>query len=97
MHLGARRTRAVRLSILLAESLAAADRRVTISEGRDGHVAHARDGSHGDNLYVNRKSTGALMRVRPFGGFNMSGTDTKAGGPEYLLFFLQGQAIGERL
>jgi 1-pyrroline-5-carboxylate dehydrogenase len=49
------------------------------------------------NLYVNRKTTGAFMGVHPFGGFNMSGTDSKAGGPDYLLFFLQGKAVGERL
>lgn len=51
---------------------------------------------HVGNLYFNRKSTGAMMGVHPFGGFNMSGTDTKAGGPDYLLFFLQGKAIGDR-
>jgi len=41
------------------------------------------------NLYLNRKSTGALVGVHPFGGFNMSGTDAKVGGPDYLLYFLQ--------
>ncbi len=60
-------------------------------------IARARTRFHAGNLYINRKSTGALMGVHPFGGFNMSGTDTKAGGPDYLLFFLQAQAIGERL
>jgi 1-pyrroline-5-carboxylate dehydrogenase len=60
-------------------------------------IARAREAFHVGNLYINRKSTGALMGVHPFGGFNMSGTDTKAGGPDYLLFFLQAQAIGERL
>ena len=60
-------------------------------------IARARDTFHAGNLYINRKSTGALMGVHPFGGFNMSGTDTKAGGPDYLLFFVQAQAIGERL
>ncbi len=49
------------------------------------------------NLYLNRKSTGALMGVHPFGGFKMSGTDSKAGGPDYLLHFLQGKSVGERL
>jgi 1-pyrroline-5-carboxylate dehydrogenase len=57
----------------------------------------ARSRFHVGNLYVNRKCTGALMGVHPFGGFNMSGTDTKAGGPDYLLFFMQGKAVGERL
>ncbi len=49
------------------------------------------------NLYINRKCTGALVDVQPFGGFNMSGTDAKAGGREHLLQFLQGQSITERL
>lgn len=49
------------------------------------------------NLYINRKCTGALVGVHPFGGFNMSGTDSKAGGPDYLLLFLQGKSISEKL
>lgn len=49
------------------------------------------------NLYFNRKCTGALVGVHPFGGFNMSGTDSKAGGPDYLLLFTQGKSIAERL
>jgi 1-pyrroline-5-carboxylate dehydrogenase len=48
------------------------------------------------NLYLNRKCTGALVGGHPFGGFNMSGTDSKAGGRDYLLLFLQGQAISEK-
>jgi len=47
------------------------------------------------NLYINRKCTGAIVGVHPFGGFNMSGTDAKAGGPDYLLYFLQGKSISE--
>ncbi len=47
------------------------------------------------NLYINRKCTGALVGVHPFGGFNMSGTDSKAGGPDYLLLFTQAKAIAE--
>lgn len=47
------------------------------------------------NLYINRKCTGALVGIQPFGGFNMSGTDSKAGGPDYLLLFLQAKSIGE--
>ena len=43
------------------------------------------------NLYINRKCTGAMVGAHPFGGFNMSGTDSKAGGPEYLLQFLQSE------
>ncbi|HVB13980.1 MAG TPA: L-glutamate gamma-semialdehyde dehydrogenase [Candidatus Dormibacteraeota bacterium] len=62
-----------------------------------GRIAVAKDRFHVGNLYINRKSTGAYMGVHPFGGFNMSGTDTKAGGPDYLLFFVQGQSIAERI
>ncbi|MEO0144177.1 MAG: L-glutamate gamma-semialdehyde dehydrogenase [candidate division WOR-3 bacterium] len=47
------------------------------------------------NLYINRKCTGAIVGVHPFGGFNMSGTDAKAGGPDYLLYFLQGKSVSE--
>ncbi len=49
------------------------------------------------NLYINRKCTGALVGVQPFGGFNMSGTDSKAGGRDYLLQFLQAKSICQRL
>ncbi|HMC82763.1 MAG TPA: L-glutamate gamma-semialdehyde dehydrogenase, partial [Candidatus Polarisedimenticolia bacterium] len=50
---------------------------------------------HVGNLYLNRKCTGALVGVHPFGGFNMSGTDSKAGGRDYLLLFLQAKAISQ--
>ena len=49
------------------------------------------------NLYINRKCTGAMVGAHPFGGFNMSGTDSKAGGPDYLLQFLQAKSIAEKL
>ncbi len=49
------------------------------------------------NLYLNRKCTGALVGVHPFGGFNMSGTDSKAGGREYLYLFTQAKAISEKI
>jgi 1-pyrroline-5-carboxylate dehydrogenase len=49
------------------------------------------------NLYFNRKCTGALVGGHPFGGFNMSGTDSKAGGPDYLLLFTQAKTVTERL
>lgn len=52
---------------------------------------------HVGNLYFNRKCTGALVGVQPFGGFNMSGTDSKAGGRDYLLLFLQGKSISEKI
>ena len=48
------------------------------------------------NLYLNRKCTGALVGVQPFGGFNLSGTDSKAGGPDYLGHFLQIKSVSER-
>lgn len=49
------------------------------------------------NLYLNRKCTGAMVGAHPFGGFNMSGTDSKAGGPDYLLWFLQAKSIAEKV
>jgi 1-pyrroline-5-carboxylate dehydrogenase len=49
------------------------------------------------NLYLNRKCTGALVGVHPFGGFNMSGTDSKAGGRDYLLLFLQAKSVAEKI
>jgi 1-pyrroline-5-carboxylate dehydrogenase len=57
----------------------------------------AREEFHVGNLYFNRKSTGAMVGAHPFGGFNMSGTDSKAGGPDYLLLFTQAKSIGEKL
>lgn len=57
----------------------------------------ARKEFHVGNLYFNRKCTGALVGVTPFGGFNMSGTDSKAGGHDYLLLFLQAQSVSEAL
>jgi 1-pyrroline-5-carboxylate dehydrogenase len=52
---------------------------------------------HVGNLYLNRKCTGAMVGAHPFGGFNLSGTDSKAGGPEYLLLFTQAKSIAERV
>lgn len=49
------------------------------------------------NLYLNRKCTGALVGVHPFGGFNMSGTDSKAGGRDYLGLFLQAKSIARKV
>ena len=57
----------------------------------------AADEFHVGNLYFNRKCTGALVGVHPFGGFNMSGTDSKAGGPDYLLLLTQAKSIAEKL
>jgi 1-pyrroline-5-carboxylate dehydrogenase len=58
---------------------------------------HASRVFHVGNLYFNRKSTGAMVGAHPFGGFNMSGTDSKAGGPDYLLLFTQGKSVAEKL
>jgi 1-pyrroline-5-carboxylate dehydrogenase len=60
-------------------------------------IDRAADDFHVGNLYFNRKCTGALVGVHPFGGFNMSGTDSKAGGPDYLLLFTQAKSIAEKL
>ncbi|TML07444.1 MAG: aldehyde dehydrogenase family protein, partial [Actinobacteria bacterium] len=59
-------------------------------------IEQARRRFHVGNLYVNRKCTGALTGAHPFGGFNLSGTDSKAGGPDYLLFFLQAKSVAVR-
>lgn len=61
------------------------------------HIAYAEKHMHCGNLYFNRKCTGALVGVHPFGGFNMSGTDSKAGGRDYLLLFTQAKAVSEKL
>ena len=60
-------------------------------------LERARRDFHVGNLYLNRKCTGALVGVHPFGGFNMSGTDSKAGGREYLLQFMQGKSIAQKI
>jgi 1-pyrroline-5-carboxylate dehydrogenase len=61
------------------------------------HVREAYERFFVGNLYVNRKCTGAMVGAHPFGGFNMSGTDSKAGGPDYLLLFLQAKSIAEKV
>ena len=62
-----------------------------------GNLEKARREFHVGNLYLNRKCTGALVGVHPFGGFNMSGTDSKAGGREYLLQFMQGKMVSQKV
>jgi 1-pyrroline-5-carboxylate dehydrogenase len=57
----------------------------------------ARREFHVGNLYFNRKCTGAMVGAHPFGGFNMSGTDSKAGGPDYLNLFTQAKSVAEAL
>jgi 1-pyrroline-5-carboxylate dehydrogenase len=60
-------------------------------------AAKAREKFFVGNLYINRKCTGAMVGAHPFGGFNMSGTDSKAGGPDYLLLFTQAKSVAEKL
>jgi 1-pyrroline-5-carboxylate dehydrogenase len=60
-------------------------------------LERARQEFHVGNLYLNRKCTGALVDVHPFGGFNMSGTDSKAGSRDYLALFLQGKSVSEKV
>jgi 1-pyrroline-5-carboxylate dehydrogenase len=62
-----------------------------------GHLQKAKEQFHVGNLYFNRKCTGAMVGAHPFGGFNMSGTDSKAGGPDYLLLFLQAKSIAKKV
>jgi 1-pyrroline-5-carboxylate dehydrogenase len=57
----------------------------------------AQEAFHVGNLYLNRKCTGAMVGAHPFGGFNMSGTDSKTGGKDYLLLFLQAKTVAEKV
>jgi 1-pyrroline-5-carboxylate dehydrogenase len=52
---------------------------------------------HVGNLYINRKCTGAMVGAHPFGGFNMSGTDSKSGGPDYLYLFTQVKSVAQKI
>jgi len=61
------------------------------------HLRAAKERFHVGNLYFNRKCTGAMVGAHPFGGFNMSGTDSKAGGPDYLLLFLQAKSVATKV
>ncbi len=63
----------------------------------EARIAEALDVMHCGNLYINRKCTGALVGAHPFGGFNMSGTDSKAGGHDYLLLFTQAKLTSRKL
>ncbi|MCO6465959.1 MAG: L-glutamate gamma-semialdehyde dehydrogenase [Bradyrhizobiaceae bacterium] len=60
-------------------------------------LKRARNEFHCGNLYLNRKCTGAMVGGHPFGGFNMSGTDSKAGGRDYLLLFMQAKSVATKL
>jgi 1-pyrroline-5-carboxylate dehydrogenase len=63
----------------------------------DAKLERARDEFHVGNLYFNRKCTGALVGAHPFGGFNMSGTDSKAGGADYLGLFTQAKMVSKKI
>jgi len=63
----------------------------------EAKIERARREFHVGNLYFNRKCTGALVGVHPFGGFNLSGTDSKAGGHDYLLLFMQAKVLSARV
>ena len=67
-----------------------------ISNNRD-RIEKAREDFHVGNLYFNRGCTGAIVGYQPFGGFNMSGTDSKAGGPDYLALHMQAKTTSETL
>lgn len=59
------------------------------------HIEQAKQDFHVGNLYFNRNCTGAIVGYHPFGGFKMSGTDSKAGGPDYLILHMQAKTISE--
>jgi 1-pyrroline-5-carboxylate dehydrogenase len=58
---------------------------------------YVRDHFYVGNLYLNRSSTGAMAGVHPFGGYKLSGTGPKVGGPDYMGFFQQAQTITQKL
>ena len=68
-----------------------------VYSGSREKLEKAREEFHVGNLYFNRKCTGAMVGAHPFGGFNMSGTDSKAGGADYLLLFTQAKSIAEKV
>lgn len=65
-----------------------------ITKNRE-YIKRAKEEFHVGNLYFNRGCTGAIVGYQPFGGFNMSGTDSKAGGPDYLILHMQAKTISE--
>jgi len=71
--------------------------RLTRPSAGEDKIERAKREFHVGNLYINRKCTGAVVGANPFGGFNMSGTDSKAGGTDYLYLFSQAKSIGQKL
>ena len=61
------------------------------------HIEQATAEFEVGNLYINRTTTGAIVSRQPFGGFKMSGVGSKAGGPDYLLQFLEPRTITENI
>lgn len=59
-------------------------------------IAVARREMQVGNLYINRKCTGALSGTHAFGGYNMSGTNAKVGGPDYLFWFMQSKVVAQK-
>jgi 1-pyrroline-5-carboxylate dehydrogenase len=69
----------------------------SVYTGSVDKIERAKREFHVGNLYINRKCTGAVVGAHPFGGFKMSGTDSKAGGTDYLYLFSQAKSIGQKL
>ncbi|MEH2195052.1 MAG: L-glutamate gamma-semialdehyde dehydrogenase [Nostoc sp.] len=61
------------------------------------HIQQAQTEFEVGNLYINRNITGAIVGRQPFGGFKLSGVGSKAGGPDYLLQFLEPRAVTENI
>ncbi|MHC5597986.1 MAG: L-glutamate gamma-semialdehyde dehydrogenase [Nostoc sp.] len=61
------------------------------------HIQQAQAEFEVGNLYINRNITGAIVGRQPFGGFKLSGVGSKAGGPDYLLQFLEPRAVTENI
>ena len=67
-----------------------------VHSGDEARLERAKRDFHVGNLYLNRKITGALVGIQPFGGFNMSGSNAKAGGPDYLRLFMEMKSVSEK-
>ncbi len=61
------------------------------------HIEQAQTEFEVGNLYINRGITGAIVARQPFGGFKLSGVGSKAGGPDYLLQFLEPRVVTENV
>lgn len=68
-----------------------------VHSGDEARLERAKRDFHVGNLYLNRKITGALVGIQPFGGFNMSGSNAKAGGPDYLRLFMEMKSVATRI